>query len=296
MAVVRREGDWRLEKREEGLYEITYQNSAQRKVVTPTYDPGMLDGPIAGVVPVEEVNSYTEAEGIFEELAHGEPPLSVGSLDTEPPTSFTPDIDSADVGLDFEMPDIELGSNESSSDMGFGNGGGSDFADFDLPPGGIAIVFLLAGGLVIRETGFGSGSIVFWAGIGFLAVAALILTKAVVLAEEQGLTEAVSYLIEGWSESTGKSETSDGERTPPLSQKRKNTLIFDRAGQECEWCGEHFDQPHVHHIEPRREGGPNVPSNLIVLCPNCHSRADREAIPRSKLRAKVKRQPEVSFE
>lgn len=31
MGVVRREGDWRLERQQEGVHEITYQKDVQRK-------------------------------------------------------------------------------------------------------------------------------------------------------------------------------------------------------------------------------------------------------------------------
>lgn len=32
---------------------------------------------------------------------------------------------------------------------------------------------------------------------------------------------------------------------------------------------------HRHHIVPRHVGGSDDPSNLIVLCPNCHTAAHR---------------------
>lgn len=118
----------------------------------------------------------------------------------------------------------------------------------------------------------------------------LIFAWAGVIYKTKGWAEAQEFLVTV-DEDTAESTSSDTpEKTPPPSEKLKNELIFDRAGQQCEWCEERFDHPHVHHITPRREGGPNDPENLIVLCPNCHEKADREAIPRSKLRAKVRRQ------
>ncbi|WP_425607549.1 HNH endonuclease [Natrinema zhouii] len=41
---------------------------------------------------------------------------------------------------------------------------------------------------------------------------------------------------------------------------------------------------------PRSEGGPNMPKNLIVLCPNCHRKADSGTISRSKLKYRVNEQ------
>lgn len=109
----------------------------------------------------------------------------------------------------------------------------------------------------------------------------------------QGMSEAVEFLTAPDEVSSANGATDGVETTPPLSEKKKNDLIFDRANQQCEWCGERFDHPHVHHIIPRSEGGPNENHNLVVLCPNCHEKADREAIPRSKLKAKVRRQPSL---
>lgn len=90
-------------------------------------------------------------------------------------------------------------------------------------------------------------------------------------------------------EESGEEYTFGVEQTPPAPEKLKNDLYFDRANQCCEWCETWVDQPHVHHIKPRREGGPNNRMNLIVLCPNCHTKADRGAISRSKLKAKLRR-------
>ncbi|MFP8958140.1 HNH endonuclease [Natrialbaceae archaeon A-CW3] len=66
-------------------------------------------------------------------------------------------------------------------------------------------------------------------------------------------------------------------------------MYFERASQKCEWCDERVDHPEVHHIRPRSEGGPNTRSNLIVLCPGCHRKADSGGISQTKLRAKVRR-------
>jgi hypothetical protein len=44
----------------------------------------------------------------------------------------------------------------------------------------------------------------------------------------------------------------------------------------CQVCGHKIDLGHgqfyseTHHIQPRSEGGPDVPGNMIVVCRNCH--------------------------
>ncbi len=82
------------------------------------------------------------------------------------------------------------------------------------------------------------------------------------------------------------------EKTDPTPENLKNELYFERANQHCEWCEERVDTPEIHHIVPRSEGGKNTASNLIVLCPNCHRKADRGVISRSKLEYKLNRKME----
>ena len=82
------------------------------------------------------------------------------------------------------------------------------------------------------------------------------------------------------------------EKTNPAPENLKNELYFERANQRCEWCEEWVDTPEIHHIVPRSEGGINTAENLIVLCPNCHRKADRGVLSRSKLEYKLNRQME----
>jgi 5-methylcytosine-specific restriction endonuclease McrA len=64
-------------------------------------------------------------------------------------------------------------------------------------------------------------------------------------------------------------ETSRKKRKPVGYGKRGDVLI--RAKGRCERCGMNLQgiRPHIHH----KNGKPsdNKLSNLIVLCPNCHS-------------------------
>jgi 5-methylcytosine-specific restriction endonuclease McrA len=48
-------------------------------------------------------------------------------------------------------------------------------------------------------------------------------------------------------------------------------LALSRDNYQCTECGATQDLE-VHHIVPRRLGGPDDPSNLITLCAACHSR------------------------
>lgn len=263
MGVVRREGEWRLEKREAGHYEVTYQRKSQVKVITPDYSPGMMDDVSFTPLTVHEVDSYAEVKGVFEEYAHGDPPVGM----------------------------VSFGGGSSSS---IGSGGDGDLGN--LPPGGIALAFLLAGGVVISISGFAPGEPNFLLGAGMVGVGAVIVAWAAFLFHTQGWREAVEFLITVDEEESSTTETSsstndssDGtETTPQAPESLKNELIFGRAKQECEWCGDHLDNPEVHHIKPRSEGGPNEPNNLIVLCPTCHRKADRGGISRTKLRGKLR--------
>ncbi|MHB8172112.1 MAG: HNH endonuclease [Thermincolia bacterium] len=45
--------------------------------------------------------------------------------------------------------------------------------------------------------------------------------------------------------------------------------ILERDGHMCYICGK-TTSLHVHHIIPRKEGGPHIPENLVTLCSGCH--------------------------
>lgn len=52
--------------------------------------------------------------------------------------------------------------------------------------------------------------------------------------------------------------------------KRTSRAVRERAGHECESCGDDGNL-HAHHIEPVCEGGERFKmSNLMALCPDCH--------------------------
>lgn len=275
MGVVRREGDWRLEKRETGLYEITYQNEPQEVVRTPEYSPGPMETTIE-TVRVHEVDSYAEAEGLFEERAHGTQPPLGGPSPRDPSTTETTDP------FDIDVPSVD-------SDLDAPSGDPSSNTEIEnLPRGAITLALLVAGGALVWTSGLALGEVTFQIGVLLFVGGLAMLGWAGYVSED--LQEAVAYLARTpESHSSSGSETSTTEQTPPAPDSLKHDIIFDRAEQTCEWCGEDFDQLEVHHIEPRSEGGPNTRRNLIALCPNCHSKADTGAISKTKLKAKIRR-------
>lgn len=274
MGVVRREGHWRLEKQDNGLYEATHKKRTEAIITTPEYDPGMFDDRSAAGVLVYEADSAAEARSVFEDIVESDS------------ASILPGFGPSETG-------IELGYSSGSSTEGQSEG------EVNLPPGGIALVMLVAGGLFLFSSSFEFGTPAFYISTALFLGGLAIFGWAIALYKQKGPAEAWSFLttVDTDDESPSKSNIDDNggdtvERTPPAPQSLKDELYFDRANQHCEWCDDRTDHPEVHHIEPRSEGGPNAPSNLIVLCPDCHRKADSGAISRTKLRAKVRRQAE----
>ncbi|WP_226039056.1 HNH endonuclease signature motif containing protein [Natrinema sp. DC36] len=277
MGVVRREGRWRLEKQDTGFYEVTHEKRTEATITTPEYDPGMFDDRFVAGVPIYEADSAAEARSVFEDIVESNS------------ASILPSSGLSDTGTELGYPSGSSGEVQSDGD---GN----------LPPGGIALVMLVAGGLFLFSSSFEFGTPVFYVSTALLLGSLIIFGWAIALYKRDGAAEAWSFLttVDTNDESDSKSNTGDNgegtvERTPPAPQSLKDDLYFDRANQHCEWCNNRTDHPEVHHIEPRSEGGPNDSSNLIVLCPDCHRKADSGAISRNKLRAKVRRQTEAAM-
>ena len=260
MGTVRREGDWRLEKRREGVYEVTYRKEPQIKIHT--NDAASPSGANSGVNtnPLREVSSYSEAEGLFEEKAHGPPP---------------PGMENSSSGFETAMNETIPAVSNTLSDQS------------DLPPGWIGAVLLIAGSIFIYTFSQAGNATVLIFGIVCFGGGTIIISYGAYLFRTEGWKEAWEFLFTEDQSNPSSSETSQ-KKTPPPSEKLKNELFFERAGCQCEYCGEEFDSPDVHHIKPRKEGGSNDRNNLIVLCPNCHRKADNEMISRSKLRYKLK--------
>lgn len=265
MGVVRREGGWRLEKRSKGEYEITYEKRPQERILTPAYSSDPMTGFDASAIPTHRVDSYEEAEGLFEERTRGSPK---GGLGLAAPSGMGASNSNDPIQRDAE---------------------GIDDVDLDeIPPGIFATGLLLSGAIMLWTVGLDTSSPMFLIGVGCVILGFGIPGVAIILADD--FTEAFSNLVSTSSNSSTEiDQQNTPEKTPPTPEKLKNDLYFDRAGQKCEWCGEQIDHPEVHHIVPRSEGGPNERTNLIGLCPNHHRMADSGGISQSKLKAKVRR-------
>ncbi|MEF8894296.1 HNH endonuclease [Halodesulfurarchaeum sp.] len=226
-----------------------------------------------------EITYQEKVEGLFEEKAHGGAPSSFG------------------LGAGNQMEPIN-----TNLDQGAGSeltAAGEGLEDVDAPPGVIAIALVIVGGAILVTQGWQPTTTVFLVGAVMAFVGLLILAWGVLVGKSSGWDTTTELLFESEdsNSSSGKSSSdSDVETTPPAPESTKNTLIYERAIQRCERCGDRSDHLEVHHIEPRSEGGSNKPSNLIVLCPNHHRQADKGGFSKTKLKAKVSRLPEVSVE
>ncbi|MFC7155494.1 HNH endonuclease [Halomarina halobia] len=192
---------------------------------------------------------------------------------------------------------IEPANSHSGPQYDIGTVGSSDIdVDLeeleDLPPVGILVFAGIVGGFLSLNQPLNSMPRLQW-GIVVVCVAIIVIVgiRFYQIQASQGLKEGVSWLITPSEQnSNDQSGKSTQAKTPPVSESLRNELYFERADRRCEWCEEHIDSPDVHHIEPRREQGPNEPDNLIVLCPNCHRKADSGSISRSKLRYRIEQQ------
>lgn len=261
MGIVRREGNWRLDKLEAGVYEVTFKHQSELKIVTSDYSPhGFMDERADFSIEVHEVDSFSDAEVLFEKMVQGNS-SRIGGL---------------------SMP---IGANGSATFEGSeGNGSLSD-----LPPIGALLFGALVGGVLINSSGLAVQSTSFLIGAVFLLLPLVVLALTYREYASNGPKAAITYLFttEEINKAKTRSEDETSDRTPPAPQKLKNDLYFERAERKCEWCDELIDSHETHHIKPRSEGGPNEPENLIVLCPNCHDKADRGMISRSKLKRVV---------
>lgn len=86
-------------------------------------------------------------------------------------------------------------------------------------------------------------------------------------------------------------EYRDSSRYVPTPLER---LLFELAGHRCTICSAPWME--IHHIEELSEGGKTEFDNLIVLCPNCHTRVHREKIPTKVELKHYKLKQEIAYE
>lgn len=71
-------------------------------------------------------------------------------------------------------------------------------------------------------------------------------------------------------------------------------LLYQLAGHRCTICSAPWLE--IHHIDELSEGGRTEYDNLIVLCPNCHTRVHSENIPSKRELRLYKRKQEIASE
>lgn len=197
MGGVRRDVNWRLEKRGEGEYEITFREETQSRVRTSDASRRGIDDPLFDTVPVREVSSYAEVDGLFEEKAHGPPPLGANATRESPGNSARKE-------LSLGEGDIELD---------------------ELLPSGIGLAFSLAGGLILYTFRGAGNSLLLLFGALFLVAGVLPFVYAAYLSRIEGPRAAWAFLVT--VEDTGSTSTSspnDTEKTPPAPEKLKHDI------------------------------------------------------------------------
>ena len=72
------------------------------------------------------------------------------------------------------------------------------------------------------------------------------------------------------------------------------SLLYELSGHRCTICGAPWLE--VHHIEELGNGGHTTYDNMIVLCPNCHTRVHSEGIPSKDELRHYKLKQEIAYE
>lgn len=66
-----------------------------------------------------------------------------------------------------------------------------------------------------------------------------------------------------------KKSTDQDNKLYAKSRKVRDALVTAR-GRFCQQCGRYMQRVHGHHLVPIRKGGDNDPSNILLLCRDCH--------------------------
>ena len=72
------------------------------------------------------------------------------------------------------------------------------------------------------------------------------------------------------------------------------SLLYELAGHRCTIC--HAPWLEIHHIEELGDGGKTEYENLVVLCPNCHTRVHADGIPSKDELRHYKTKQEIAYE
>lgn len=70
-------------------------------------------------------------------------------------------------------------------------------------------------------------------------------------------------------------------------------LLFEQCGHRCTICSAPYCE--IHHIDFLQDSGQTQYENLIVLCPNCHTRVHKENVPSKNQLRQYKLKLEVIY-
>lgn len=92
-----------------------------------------------------------------------------------------------------------------------------------------------------------------------------------------GLREshAIDRLTQAVETGLSRPNRKKGDRPRAGAESAKIRMIA-LLGCRCEACATQMPSKalvHLHHVVPVRDGGTTADANLMLLCPNCHSRA-----------------------
>jgi len=66
MGIIMKDNDWRLRKKEDGLYLVTYNKEPQRKIITNDYSSrNIVSEKYEFDMPVDDVESFEDAKSIY---------------------------------------------------------------------------------------------------------------------------------------------------------------------------------------------------------------------------------------
>lgn len=72
------------------------------------------------------------------------------------------------------------------------------------------------------------------------------------------------------------------------------SLLFEMSAHRCTICL--APRVEIHHIDELAEGGQTTYENLIVLCPNCHTRVHIEGVPSKAELKHYKLKQEIAYQ
>lgn len=95
----------------------------------------------------------------------------------------------------------------------------------------------------------------------------------------------VSYTVmRGYFKRIGVPVRQAGFYSAKQSEQFLRNYLNGKYVQTCRVCGWNKGKCDVHHIVPRRDGGSNELSNVVLICPNCHRLAEEGTLTAQELK------------